>query len=35
MTPEDTLATIEAFNEAFNRGDVDVVMEMMTDGVVF
>ena len=35
MIPEDTIATIEAFNEAFNRHDIDVVMEMMTDSVVF
>ena len=35
MTPDGVLATIEAFNEAFNRHDVDVVMGMMTDDVVF
>ena len=31
----DTLETIERFNEAFNRHDVDVVMSLMTDDVVF
>jgi len=31
----ETLATIERFNEAFNRHDVDGVMALMTDDVVF
>ncbi len=31
----DTLATIERFNEAFNRHDVDAVMALMTEDVVF
>ncbi|HUG14331.1 MAG TPA: nuclear transport factor 2 family protein [Thermomicrobiales bacterium] len=31
----DTLDTIERFNEAFNRGDVDAVMALMTDDCVF
>lgn len=30
-----TLATIDAFNEAFNRHDVDAVMALMTDDVIF
>jgi ketosteroid isomerase-like protein len=30
-----TLAAVEAFNEAFNRHDVDAVMARMTDDVVF
>jgi ketosteroid isomerase-like protein len=30
-----TLATIERFNEAFNRHDVDAIMALMTDDVVF
>jgi ketosteroid isomerase-like protein len=30
-----TLATIERFNAAFNRHDVDAVMALMTDDVVF
>lgn len=30
-----TLAVVEAFNEAFNRHDVDAVMALMTDDVVF
>jgi ketosteroid isomerase-like protein len=30
-----TLATIDRFNEAFNRHDVDAVMALMTDDVVF
>ena len=34
MTAE-TLATIERFNEAFNRHDVDAVMALMTEDVVF
>ena len=32
---EATLATIERFNEAFNRHDVDAVMALMTEDVVF
>jgi ketosteroid isomerase-like protein len=31
----DTLETIERFNEAFNRHDVDAVMALMTEDVVF
>ena len=31
----ETLDTIERFNEAFNRHDVDAVMALMTDDVVF
>ena len=31
----ETLATIERFNDAFNRHDVDAVMTLMTDDVVF
>jgi ketosteroid isomerase-like protein len=34
-TIEETLATIERFNEAFNTHDVDAVMSLMTDDVVF
>lgn len=30
-----TLTTIERFNEAFNRHDVDAVMALMTNDVVF
>ena len=30
-----TLATIERFNEAFNRHDVDAVMAVMTEDCVF
>jgi ketosteroid isomerase-like protein len=30
-----TLETIERFNEAFNRHDVDAVMGLMTDDVMF
>ena len=30
-----TLATVEAFNAAFHRRDVDGVMALMTDDVVF
>lgn len=30
-----TLATVERFNEAFNRHDVDAVMALMTEDVVF
>ena len=32
---EQTLATIELFNEAFNRHDVEAVMDLMTDDIVF
>lgn len=32
---EETLSTIERFNEAFNRHDVDAVMALVTDDVVF
>jgi len=31
----ETLATIEKFNEAFNRHDVDGIMSAMTDDCVF
>src|SRR2546428_7818147 len=31
----ETLAAVERFNEAFNRHDVDAVMEAMTDDCVF
>ena len=34
-TTEKTLATIERFNVAFNAHDVDAVMALMTDDVVF
>ena len=30
-----TLTTIERFNEAFNRRDVDAIMALMSDDVVF
>ncbi len=30
-----TLATIDRFNEAFNRHDVDTVMALMTEDIVF
>ena len=30
-----TLATVRRFNDAFNRHDVDAVMALMTDDVVF
>lgn len=30
-----TLATVNAFNDAFNRHDVDAVMALMTEDVVF
>ena len=29
------LATVDAFNEAFNTHDVDAVMNLMTDDAVF
>ena len=32
---EQTLATIERFNEAFNRHDLDAVLKFMTDDIVF
>lgn len=32
---EETLAVIDRFNEAFNRHDVDAVMALMTDDVIF
>jgi limonene-1,2-epoxide hydrolase len=32
---DQTLATIELFNEAFNRRDVDAVMKLMTEDIVF
>ena len=32
---KETLATIQRFNEAFNRHDVDAVMAAMTDDCVF
>jgi ketosteroid isomerase-like protein len=31
----ETLATIEQFNDAFNRHDVEAVMALMTEDVVF
>ncbi|MEX0875460.1 MAG: nuclear transport factor 2 family protein [Actinomycetota bacterium] len=34
-TAEATKAVIDRFNEAFNRHDVDAVMALMTDDVVF
>ena len=34
-TTAETLATIERFNEAFNRHDVDAIMALMTDDVIF
>lgn len=32
---EETLSVIDRFNEAFNRHDVDAVMALMTDDVIF
>ena len=32
---EQTLATIERFNEAFNRHELDAVLKLMTDDIVF
>ena len=32
---EATLTTIERFNAAFNRHDVDAIMALMTEDVVF
>ena len=34
-TTAQTLATIERFNDAFNRHDVDAVLALMTDDVIF
>ena len=34
-TTAETLATIERFNEAFNRHNVDAIMALMTDDVIF
>ena len=34
-TTVETLATIDRFNDAFNRHDVDAVMALMTEDVVF
>jgi len=34
-TIESTLLTIEKFNAAFNRHDVDAIMQLMTDDCVF
>ncbi|MFT4037926.1 MAG: nuclear transport factor 2 family protein [Thermomicrobiales bacterium] len=34
-TTEQTLATISRFNEAFNAHDVDRLMALMTDDVIF
>lgn len=31
----DTLTTVERFNEAFNRHDVDAIMALMTEDCVF
>jgi ketosteroid isomerase-like protein len=31
----DTLATIERFNDAFNRHDIDAIMALMAEDVVF
>jgi uncharacterized protein (TIGR02246 family) len=35
MNDEDTRAAVDAFNDAFNRHDVDAVMAAMTDDCVF
>ncbi len=35
ITTEETLATIESFNEAFDRHDVDDLMDLTTDDIVF
>ena len=35
LAPVDTLAVVRRFNEAFNRHDVDGIMEMMTADCVF
>lgn len=34
-TTQATIATIEAFNDAFNRHDMPAVMALMTEDVVF
>jgi ketosteroid isomerase-like protein len=34
-TTEQTLATIDRFNDAFNRHDTDAVMALMTNDVIF
>lgn len=34
-TTGETTETIDRFNEAFNRHDVDAIMALMTDDVVF
>jgi ketosteroid isomerase-like protein len=34
-TTQATIETIDRFNEAFNRHDVDAIMALMTDDVVF
>ena len=34
-TTESTLATIERFNDSFNRHDVEAVMALMTEDVIF
>ena len=34
-TTSETLETIERFNDAFNRHDVDAIMALMTEDVVF
>ena len=34
-TTAETLATIDRFNDAFNRHDVDAVMALMTDDAFF
>lgn len=34
-TTEETLATIDAFNAAFNTHDVAAIMALMTDDVIF
>jgi ketosteroid isomerase-like protein len=31
----DAMAVVEAFNEAFGRGDVDALMALMTDDCIF
>jgi ketosteroid isomerase-like protein len=35
MMGEQTQAVVDAFNAAFNRRDVDAVMALMTDDIVF
>ena len=35
MSDDDTRATVDRFNDAFNRHDVDAVMAAMTDDCVF